>query len=77
MALILLLIVLLSVVTTLSYLFDTFYYFFVNNQFWNAKFQDVNANNRSHLLVPKSKKVEVNLGVKKVIWSCVLLSLYL
>ncbi len=50
-------IVLLSVVTTLCYLFDMFFYYFsVHTQFWNAKFQDVNENNMSHLLVPKSQK---------------------
>ena len=46
--------VLLSVVTTLCYLFNKFLiYFFVNTEFWNAKFHGVNEKNMHHLLVPK------------------------
>ena len=56
-------IVLLSAVTTL------FVYFFVNSQVWNAKFQDVNEKNRSHLLVPKSQKGFGKPGGQKVMWS--------
>ncbi len=60
-------IVLLSVVTTLCYLFD---YFYVNAQIWNAKFQDVNEKNMSHLLVSKSQKLSGKWGGgQKVIWS--------
>ena len=61
---------LLSVVNTLCYLFYTFfYYFFVNTQFWNAKFMDVNENrDMSHLLVPKSQKLWAKCGGSKK-WS--------
>ncbi len=41
---------------TLLFIRDVFDYFFVNTQFWNAKFQDVNEKNISHLVVPKSQK---------------------
>ncbi len=49
-------IVLLSVVTTLFYLFDTFFLLFLH-KFWNVKLHDVNEKNMSHLLVPKSQKL--------------------
>ncbi len=47
-------------------LFDTyvFDYFFVNTQFWNAKFQDVNDKNMSHLLVKSSKSCGKSGGQK-------------
>ena len=65
-----LVIVLLSVVTTLNYL-TGFEFFFVNTTFWvftefKPKFQDVNEENMSHLLVPKSQKVEVSRWSKKL-----------
>ena len=46
----------------ISHVFD---YFFINTQFWNAKFQDVNDKNMSHLLVPKSQKRSDKSGGQK------------
>ena len=55
---------------TLLIIWHIFDYFFVNTQFWNAKFQDVNEKNTSHLLVIKSQKLWGKLGGgQKVIWS--------
>ncbi len=42
---------------TLLFIEHVFDCFFVNTQFWNAKFQDVNEKNMSHRLVPKSQKL--------------------
>ncbi len=45
--------------------FTRFDYFFVNIQFWNAKFQGMNEKNMSHLLVQKSQKRWGKLGGQK------------
>ncbi len=50
---------------TLIFIEHVFDYFFVTTQFWNAKFQDVNERNMSHLLVPKSQKLRGKLGGQK------------
>ncbi len=40
---------------TLLIIWHVFDYFFVNTQFWNAKFQDTNEKNINHLLLLKSQ----------------------
>ena len=54
--------------TNLLIIWHVFYYFFINSQFWNTKFQDVNEKNMNHLLVPKPQQSWGKSGGQKK-WS--------